>query len=52
VVCGSTLQKKAKANDWVGACNELIRWNKAGGRELKGLTLRRKNEQQLCLYGK
>jgi len=51
VVCGSTLQKKAKANDWVGACNELPRWNKAGGRELKGLTLRRKNEQQLCLYG-
>jgi len=52
VVCGSTLQKKATANDWVGACNELARWNKAGGRVLKGLTLRRLDEQALCLYGK
>ena len=49
VVCGSTLQAKAKANDWPGACNELARWNKAGGRELRGLTLRRADERALCL---
>jgi len=52
IVCGSTLQKKALANDWPGACNELGRWNKAGGRELKGLTLRRIDERNLCLHGK
>ena len=48
VVCGSTLQRKALANDWPGACAELDRWNKAGGRELRGLTLRRGDERQVC----
>lgn len=48
VVCGSTLQRKAQANDWPGACAELDRWNKAGGREMRGLTLRRADERALC----
>jgi len=48
VVCGSTLQRMAKANDWPGACAQLARWNKAGGREMRGLTLRRADEQALC----
>lgn len=48
VVCGSTLQKKAKANNWPGACAELSRWYKAGGRQLKGLVLRRDDERALC----
>jgi lysozyme len=48
VVCGSTLQRKALANDWPGACAELDRWNKAGGRELRGLTLRRGDERKVC----
>ena len=48
VVCGSTLQRKAKANDWPGACAELSRWNKAGGREIRGLTLRRGDERKIC----
>lgn len=48
VVCNSTLQRKALANDWPGACRELDRWNKAGGRELRGLTLRRGDERTLC----
>lgn len=48
VVCGSTLQRKALANDWPGACEELTRWNKAGGREFKGLVLRRADEAALC----
>ncbi len=48
VVCGSTLQRKARANDWPGACAELDRWNKAGGRELRGLTLRRGDERAMC----
>lgn len=48
VVCGSTLQRKALANDWPGACSELDRWNRAGGREMRGLTLRRGDERAVC----
>ena len=29
--CGSTLLRKANAGDLAGACNELPRWNRAGG---------------------
>ena len=49
--CNSTLVKKLKQNppDYVGACNELLRWNKFQGRELKGLTLRRQEEHKKCL---
>ena len=48
LVCGSTLQRKALANDWPGACAELHRWDKAGGRVLPGLTRRRNDEAGLC----
>lgn len=48
LVCGSTLERKAEANDWPGACAELRRWDKAGGRVLPGLTRRRSDEAGLC----
>lgn len=48
VVCGSTLQREALANDWPGACAELSRWDHAGGRVLPGLTRRRTNEREVC----
>ena len=41
VVCGSTLQRLGLANDWPGACAQLSRWDKAGGRVLPGLVRRR-----------
>ena len=47
--CGSTLAKRANAGDWPGACNQLPRWNKAGGKVIQGLTNRRAAEQRLCL---
>lgn len=47
--CGSTLAKKANAGDWQGACNQLPRWDKAGGKPVKGLTNRRAAETKLCL---
>lgn len=47
--CSSTLAKRANAGDWTGACNQLPRWNKAGGRVVQGLTNRRAAEQKLCL---
>jgi lysozyme len=47
----STLRKKLNAGDLKGACNELPRWNRAGGKVLKGLVKRREDERQLCLKG-
>lgn len=47
--CGSTLARLANAGDWRGACNQLPRWNKAGGREVRGLTNRRAAERDLCI---
>lgn len=47
----STLLKKLNAGDRVGACNELTRWNKAGGKVLNGLTKRRQAEREMCLKG-
>jgi lysozyme len=48
VVCGSTLQRKANAGDWSGACAELDRWVYAKGRKLKGLVRRRAAERAIC----
>lgn len=49
--CSSTLLKKWNAGDKVGACHELLRWNKSGGVVWKGLTNRRQAEERLCLNG-
>jgi lysozyme len=49
VVCGSTLQTLANQGDMTGACNQLMRWNRAGGREVLGLTRRRAAERAMCL---
>jgi lysozyme len=48
VVCGSTVQRKALANDWPGACAAIDLYNKAGGRVMRGLVLRRADERKLC----
>lgn len=47
----STLLRKAKAGDFVGACAELDRWVYAGGRVLNGLVRRRAAERELCMEG-
>lgn len=47
----STLLRKLNSGDRVGACNELLRWNKANGKILNGLTKRRQEENKLCLEG-
>lgn len=44
---GSTLLKKFRAGDAAGAAEEFLRWDKAGGRALPGLTRRRKAESAL-----
>lgn len=51
--CGSTLVKKLKLTppDYVGACAEILRWNRAGGRVLAGLQKRRQQEYEQCMGG-
>lgn len=43
----STLKKRVDAGDWAGAREEIVRWNKASGRVMAGLTRRRKAEAAL-----
>lgn len=57
-VCGSTAARRAMAKDWPGACEAMTWFNKAGGRVIRGLDLRRKDgdaqrigERELCLEG-
>lgn len=40
----STLRRAVNAEDWAWAATELKRWNRGGGRVLKGLVLRREAE--------
>ncbi len=43
----STLRKRVNAKDWDGAAEEIVKWNKAAGRVLAGLTRRRQAEARL-----
>jgi len=45
----STLIKKLNAGDSVGAADEFLRWNKAAGKVMAGLTTRRSAERALFL---
>ncbi|WP_280922704.1 lysozyme [Serratia fonticola] len=47
----STLLRKLNAGDSKGACDEMRRWNKAGGKVWKGLTNRREVEREICNWG-
>lgn len=59
VVCGSTLQAKAKAGDYWGMCTQLTDaktaagmpdgWTHGNGKRLKGLVLRRIYDRDWCL---
>jgi len=48
--CNSTLVRQinsgAPASEW---CAELLRWNKAGGKVVRGLTNRRRAEYEVCV---
>jgi GH24 family phage-related lysozyme (muramidase) len=43
----STFKKRIDAGDWDGAATECVKWNKAAGRVLPGLTRRRAAEAAL-----
>ncbi|MGY6552799.1 MAG: lysozyme [Erythrobacter sp.] len=48
-IARATLTRKHIAGDYQGAAAEFARWNKAGGRVLRGLTRRREAEAQLYM---
>ena len=45
----SNLLRKLNAGDYAGAADEFLRWNKAGGKVLNGLSRRREAERALFL---
>ncbi len=47
--CSSTLVRKLNAGDYPGACKEILRWNRAGGKVVRGLVNRREQEYRLCM---
>lgn len=49
--CRSTAARRFNAGDWRGGCDAFLMWDKAGGRPVRGLTLRRQRERALCLKG-
>lgn len=48
---GSTLLRKLNSGDYAGATTEFLRWNKAKGKVLTGLTRRRQAEAHLFATG-
>lgn len=49
--CNSTLVRKLNAQDYPGACREILRWDMFQGRPLAGLTTRRQAEFKTCMGG-
>jgi lysozyme len=47
----STLLKKLNAHDYLGASAEFVKWNKAAGKPMLGLTRRRAAERDHFLRG-
>jgi len=47
--CASTLVRKLNAQDYEGACREILRWDKFKGAPLPGLTKRRQAEHRQCM---
>lgn len=49
-ICRSTLVRKLNAGEptpnW---CGQFLRWDRAGGRQIRGLTKRRQAEYRLCM---
>lgn len=41
----STVKRKTNAGEWEAAANAFLLWNKAGGRVVRGLTNRRRQER-------
>lgn len=49
--CSSTLVRLLNAQDYKGACDQILRWDKFKGQPVRGLTQRRQREHQQCISG-
>jgi lysozyme len=49
--CRSTVARRFNAGRFKDGCDAYLLWNRAGGRVVRGLTLRRQDERLLCLQG-
>lgn len=49
--CRSTAIRLINQGQYEAGCRDLMRWNKAGGQVVRGLTLRREREMRMCLDG-
>lgn len=47
--CRSSIDQAFDRGNWRFGCDRLLVWNKAGGRVIRGLTLRRQREREICL---
>jgi lysozyme len=46
--CKSSIARRFNAGDWAGACAAFDLYVLAGGKKIKGLVIRRKDERRLC----
>ncbi|QKV20227.1 lysozyme [Oricola thermophila] len=56
--CSSTAARRARSSDWLGSCEAMTWFNRAGGKRIRGLVLRRTTgdaerigEYELCVEG-
>ena len=49
--CKSTLVKRLNEQKYEEACKQILRWDRAGGQQLLGLTRRRQAEYKQCIGG-
>ena len=49
--CKSTALKLINSGNYYAGCKDLLRWDRAGGRVVRGLTIRRKQEADGCIRG-
>ena len=47
--CKSTLVRKLNAEDYAGACAQILRWDRFKGQQVRGLTIRRQSEYRQCM---
>jgi len=50
-VCGSSMARHFRAGRWRQGCDAILLWDRAGGKVVRGLTLRRQRERAICLRG-
>ena len=49
--CKSTAIRLINAGRYAEGCRDLMRWNRAGGKVVRGLTIRRQKESDACIKG-